>query len=147
MNLSRVLTLGFWKKFFLWSVVVLIVFTFFGFFALPYLLKYIVETQATKLLHRQTTVQEVQFNPFHLTLQVKGFDIKDRNGSDPFVSFEELALDLEAASVWERGPIVRDVLLKAPQVSIVRNEDLSYNFSDLLTEFAAKPETPPKSPP
>ncbi len=146
MNLSRVLTLGFWKIFLLWSIIGLIVFTLFGFFALPYILKYVVETQATKLLHRQTTVQEVQFNPFHLTLQVKGFDIKDRNGSDPFVSFEELALDLEAASVWERGPIVRDVLLKAPQVSIVRNEDLSYNFSDLLTEFAAKPETPPKSP-
>ena len=146
MNLSRVLTLGFWKNFLLWNVIGLIVFTLFGFFALPYILKYVVETQATKLLHRQTTVQEVQFNPFHLTLQVKGFDIKDRNGSDPFVSFEELALDLEAASVWERGPIVRDVLLKAPQVSIVRNEDLSYNFSDLLTEFAAKPETPPKSP-
>lgn len=147
MFLARVLTLGFWKKFLLWSVIGLVLLTLFGFFGLPYLLKYLVETQATKLLHRQTTVQEVRFNPFHLTLQVKGFDIKDRNGTDPFVSFEELALDLEAASVWERGPIVRDVLLKTPHIAVVRNEDLSYNFSDLLEEFTAKPEAQPELPP
>src|SRR5262245_29225892 len=85
MFLSRVLTLGFWKKLLLWSVIGLIVVTLFGFFGLPYLLKYVVETQLTKLLHRQTTVGEVQFNPFALTLRVKGFAMKDRNGTDPFV--------------------------------------------------------------
>jgi len=147
MNLSRVLTLGFWKKFLLWSLIGLAVFTLFGFFGLPYILQYVVETQATKLLHRQTTVHEVRFNPFHLTLQMKGLNIKDRNGSDPFVSFEELALDLEAASIWERGPIVRDILLRSPHLAIVRNDDQSYNFSDLLEEFTAKPEPQPEPPP
>ena len=147
MNLSRVLTFGFWKKFLLWSIVGQIVFTLFGFFGLPYILKYVLTSQLTKLLHRETTVQEVRFNPFYLTLQVKGLGIKDRDGIDPFVSFEELALDLEAASVWERGPIVRDILLKGPSISIIRNEDQSYNFSDLLTEFTATPETPPQSQP
>ena len=43
-----------------------------------------------------SSVQEVRFNPFYLTLQVKGFALKDRNGTDPFVSFEELALDLDS---------------------------------------------------
>lgn len=146
MNLSRVLTLGFWKKFLLLSAVGLVFFTLFGFFGLPYILKYLVETQVTKLLHRQTTVQEVRFNPFYFTLQMKGLNIKDHNGSDPFVSFEELALDLEAASVWERGTIVRDIVLKTPRLSIIRNEDLSYNFSDLLAEFTAKPEPHPEPP-
>jgi uncharacterized protein involved in outer membrane biogenesis len=143
MFLARVLTLGFWKKFLLWSTIGFVVLILFGFFGLPYLLKYLVETQATKLLHRQTTVQEVRFNPFYLTLQVKGFDIKDRNGTDPFVSFDELALDLEAASVWQRGPILRDILLNSPHMTVVRNDDLSYNLSDLLEEFTAKPEAQP----
>ena len=140
------LTLGLWKKIALWSAVGLILFALFGFFALPYILKYVMATQLTKLLHRETTVQEVRFNPFYLTLQVKGFGIKDRNGTDPFVSFEELALDLEAASVWEGGPIVRDIMLKTPHIAIIRNEDLSYNFSDLLAEFSAKPEPQPETP-
>ena len=146
MHLSKMLTLGFWKKFALWCAVGLILFALFGFFALPYILKYVMATQLTKLLHRETTVQEVRFNPFQLTLQVKGFDIKDRNGTDPFVSFAELALDLEAASVWKRGPIVRDIVLKTPHIAIIRNEDLSYNFSDLLEQFSAKPEPQPQTP-
>jgi len=141
------LTSGFWKKFALWSVVGPVVFTLFGFFGLPYVLKYVLTSQLTKLLHRETTVQEVRFNPFYLTLQVKGFALKDRNGTDPFVSFEELALDLEAASIWERGPIVRDIVLKTPRLSVVRNDDLSYNFSDLLEEFTAKPEPQPEPQP
>ena len=142
MNLSRVLTFGFWKNFFVerrWAVV----FTLFGFFGLPYILKYVLTSQLTKLLHRETTVREVRFNPFYLTFQVKGLGMKDRDGIDPFVSFEELALDLEAASVWERGPIVRDILLKGPSISVIRNEDQSYNFSDLLAEFTATPEHRP----
>ena len=109
MNLSRILTSGFWKKFALWSVVGLVVFTLFGFFGLPYVLKYVLTSRLTKLFHRETTVQEVRFNPFYLTLQVKGFALKDRNGTDPFVSFEELALDLVAASIWERGATVKVV--------------------------------------
>ena len=67
----------------------------------------VLTSQLTKLLHCDTTVQEVRFNPFYLTLQVKGFALKDRNGADPFVSFEELALDLEAASnmgAWFHRP-------------------------------------------
>ena len=147
MNLSRILTSGFWKKFTLWSVVGLVVFTLFGFFGLPYVLKYVLTSRLTKLLHRETAVQEVRFNPFYLTLQVKGFALKDRNGTDPFISFEELALDLEAASIWERGPIVRDIVLKTPRLSVVRNDDLSYNFSDLLEEYTAKPEPQPEPSP
>jgi len=147
MNLSHVLTIGFWKKFLLWSAVGLLLFTLFGFFALPYILKAVLTSQLTQRLHREATIQEVHFNPFYLTLQVKNFALKDRNGTDRFVSFEELALNLEAASIWRRGPIVRDVTLKTPQVSIVRNEDLSYNFSDLLTPSPATPQSQPEPAP
>src|SRR5882672_10635393 len=147
MNLSSVLTVGFWKRFLLWSAVGLLLFSLFGFFALPYILKAVLTSQLTQRLHREATIQEVHFNPFYLTLQVKNFRLKDRNGTDRFVSFEELALNLEVASIWRRGPIVRDVALKTPQVSIVRNEDLSYNFSDLLTEFTPTPPPQPQPEP
>ncbi len=147
MKLSNVLTIGFWKRFLLWSSIGLLLFALFGFFALPYILKAVLTSQLTQRLHREATIQEVHFNPFYLTLQVKNFTLKDRNGTDQFVSFEELALNLEVASIWRRGPIVREVTLKTPQVSIVRNEDLSYNFSDLLTPPAAAPQAQPEPAP
>lgn len=146
MDLSRALSLGFWKKLLRWSAISLALYALLGFFALPYLLKFVVTSQLTQRLHREATIQAVSFNPFRLALQVKDFTLKDRNGTDPFVSFEELAFNLEAASIWERGPLVRELVLKTLRVSIVRNEELSYNFSDLLTEFAAKPTSPAPQP-
>ena len=38
-------------------------------------------------------------------------------------------------------------MLKTPRLSVVRNDDLLYNFSDLLEEFTAKPEPQSEPPP
>src|SRR5262245_53370524 len=135
--LSRLLSVGFLKKFGLWSIIGFIVFTLFGFFGFPFILKAVLVSQLSKLLHRAATIQEVHFNPFYWTVQIKGFSLKDRDSIAPFLTFDELALDVESASLWRRGPIVRDMVLKAPHLSIVRNEDQTYNFSDLLAEFSA----------
>ena len=145
--LSKLLSIRFLKKFGLWSLIGLLGFTLFGFFGFPFILKAVLTNQLPKMLHREATIQEVHFNPFYWTLQIKGFSLKDREGTTPFLTFDELALDLESASLWQRGPIVRDVLLKAPRLSIIRNEDQTYNFSDLLTEFSTKPEPSPEPPP
>jgi hypothetical protein len=147
MNLSNLLSVRFLKKFGLWSVLGFSVFTLFGFFGFPFILKAVLTSQLPKFLHREAAIQEVHFNPFYWTLQIKGFSLKDRDRTTPLLTFDELALDVEAASLWQRGPIVRDVFLKAPHLSIVRNEDQSYNFSDLLAEFSATPEPSPKPPP
>jgi outer membrane protein OmpA-like peptidoglycan-associated protein len=145
--LSKLLSVRFLRKFGLWSVIGFSFFTLFGFFGFPFILKAVVTNQLPKVLHRAATIQEVHFNPFYWTLQIKGFSLKDQEGTAPFLTFDELALDLESASLWHRGPIVRDVVLKAPRLSIVRNEDQTYNFSDLLPEFSAIPEPGPELPP
>lgn len=147
LNLSSMLSLRFFKKLALWSVIGFIVFTLFGFFAVPFIVKMVLTSQGTKLLHREATVQEVRFNPFYWIVRIKGFALKDRVGEAPFLTFDELALDIESASLWKRAPIIRDVLLKAPHVSLIRNDDQTYNFSDLLTEFSTKPEPGAEPPP
>jgi hypothetical protein len=146
-NFSKLLSVRFLKKFGLWSVIGFIVFTLFGFFGFPFILKALLTSQLPKVLYREATIQEVHFNPFYWTLQIKGFALKDRDGTAPFLTFDELALDLESTSLWQRGPIVRDVVLKAPHLSIIRNEDQTYNFSDLLAEFSTIPEPGPELPP
>src|SRR5262245_26634059 len=147
LSLAKLPSVGFLKKLGLWSVIGFVVFTLFGFFGVPLIVKAVLTSQLPKWLHREAAVQKVHFNPFSWILQIKGFSLKERESTAPFLTFDELALDAEFASLWWRGPIVRDVLLKAPHLSIIRNEDQTYNFSDLLAEFSAKPETSPESPP
>src|SRR5262245_50437334 len=141
MHLARVWTLDLWKKLVRWSMIGVALYALAGFVALPSLLKWVVASQLTQRLHPETTIQAISFNPFRLALQVNNFSVKDRNGAALFVSFDELALNFEVASLWEWGFVVREATLKRLRVAMVRNDDRSYNFSDLLTELIAKPKS------
>ena len=139
--------LPFVLKLCLWALAGIGVYALLGFFVLPPVLKSVLTKQLSQRLHRETTIREIHINPFLLTVRVNGLSLKDRSASHPFISFEELFLDLEAASVVKGGPVLKNIRVKAPYLTVVRNEDQTYNFSDLLEEFASKPAPDAKNPP
>src|SRR5215510_3153013 len=147
MKLPKLASARVLRKIFLWVLGSLVVFTLVGFLVVPLVLKSVLTSQLTAKLHREVTIKEIWFNPFVLSLEINGFSIKDREGDEPFVSFAELALNFQAVSVFKEGPVLRDILLRAPHVTLIRNEDLTYNFSDLLEEFTAKPVSDAGPPP
>src|SRR5262245_36019585 len=147
MNPAKLLSVRTLRKISLWAVGCLAVYTLVGFLVLPLIVRSILTSQLSAKLHREVMIQEVWTNPFVLSVEVNGFSLSDRGGSAPFVSFEELFLNAQAASLFKGGLILQDIRLKAPQVTIIRNEDLTYNFSDLLAEFAAKPPSDAQPPP
>jgi uncharacterized protein involved in outer membrane biogenesis/outer membrane protein OmpA-like peptidoglycan-associated protein len=134
------------RKILLWSAALVLLYAIVGFFVVPPILKSILTRQLSEQFHRQTTIEEIRMNPFALTCRVRGLSIKDRDGSGPFISFKELYVNLEAASLIKWGPVLREVRLTAPYLMLVRKEDLSYNFSDLLQDFAAKPQPEASAP-
>ena len=119
-------------KILLWGLAGISLYTLVGFLVLPPVLKSVLAKQLSEKLHRETTIRKISINPFLLTAEVNGFSLKDRDDSGPFLSFEALVLDFEAVSLVKGGPVLRDIRLKAPHLSVVRHEDQSYNFSDLL---------------
>jgi len=129
----------FLKRYVLWVAVALASFAVIGFLILPPIVKSVLVKQLSEKLHRPVEIRTIRINPFALSVRVEGFSMKDRAGSGPFLSFEELYLDLQASSLVRGGPVLREILLRSPSVTVVRNEDLTYNFSDLLDEFASKP--------
>ncbi|MBI3797726.1 MAG: DUF748 domain-containing protein [Deltaproteobacteria bacterium] len=145
MKFPNLVSLRVLRKILRWAAGALVVYTLVGFLVVPLVLKSVLTSQLTAKLHREVTIQEIWFNPFMLSLEVNGFSIKDSETDEPFVSFKELSIDFQIVSVFKEGPILRDIRLRTPHVTIIRNEDLTYNFSDLLQEFAAKPA--PDAPP
>lgn len=127
------------KKTALWGGVALVVFTLGGFLVLPAILQSVLTSQLQKTLHREVTIGDISFNPFTLKVRVKDFSLRDRDGGAPFISFAELSLDVEATSVTQGAPVIRDIVLVAPHVRIRRDESLQYNFSDLLATSAPEP--------
>ncbi|OPY72770.1 MAG: AsmA family protein [Syntrophorhabdus sp. PtaU1.Bin002] len=120
------------KTILLWVIGFFVVFTVVGLFVVPPLLKSVILSNLSDKLDREVSIRQIKVNPYTLTVTIKGFALKDRETEDTFFSFDELFARLKAISIFKRAIIVGDAKLKGPHGHVVRNEDGSYNFSDLL---------------
>jgi len=141
MNLSKILRKSVLKKIVIGLLIFFAVFTIVGFFVLPPILKSILTQKLSENLHREVTIENIKLNPYALSLTVKKLMVKERDGSKPFVSFDELFVNLQTISIYEKGVVLKEIRLKDLYVKVDRNPDESYNFSDLIEK---KPSEPPK---
>jgi uncharacterized protein involved in outer membrane biogenesis len=133
------------KKILIWTAACLAVFTLVGFFAVPPILKSVLTKQLTAALRRDASIREVRVNPFTLSATLRGVAVKEPRGPDTFASFEELYVNLEASSLFRWAVVVKEIRLSKPFIRLVRRQDESYNFSDLLEVQEAQP-TPATKP-
>jgi uncharacterized protein involved in outer membrane biogenesis len=131
------------RKFAIWLVAILAVIGISA-FAAPPLLKGKIATELSKTLHREVSIEQTWFNPFTMSLTVRGFLVKERQGSATAVSFDELYANLELQSLFRWAPVFKEFRLTKPYISLIRNQDRTYNFTDLIDEFT---KGPPKDPP
>ena len=120
-----------------------------GFFIVPPYAKRIAAENLSEQLGRRVSIVSVSLNPYSLVATVKGFEIKENDGSTTFLSFGSLRVDLQIASVLKKGPVIREIKLEKPHVHLVRVDANTYNFSDIIDRFqsmreAAPPEKPGK---
>lgn len=117
-----------------WSIIAgccLLFYTIFGFWILPAIVRSQLEKKLSQALQRQTTVQEVKINPYTLQAAVNGFNIQEPDGSEPFVSFASLQVNLQAVSLFKRAVVFKSFSLVNPYGRIIFNKDQKFNFSDL----------------
>ena len=127
------------KKSLIGLLIFLVLFTIFGFFAAPPILKSVLTKKLSEKLHREVTIQKISVNPFMLSADIKGVAVRNRGDSGKFASFDELYVNLQTASVWKGGPILKEIRVVRPYINIIRIDDKTYNFSDLLE--GGKPKT------
>jgi len=131
------------KKILIGLLIFFVVFTITGFFVLPPVLKSILTKELSQNLHREVTIGQIKINPYTLSVTVRGLLIKDRSSAETFVSCDELFLNLGSLSAIRMAPVLKEIRITKPYVKIIRNKDLSYNFSDLLE--TKKPVPPEKA--
>jgi hypothetical protein len=126
----------------IWSAAALATLILLAFFALPPLVKLLLTKKLSAALRRDVAIRTVRINPFTLSVTIGGLLIADRGTLEPFVSVGEIVVNLESSSAVRRALILKEVRLSGPSIRIVRHEDYSYNFSDLLAADAPKDGTP-----
>jgi uncharacterized protein involved in outer membrane biogenesis len=133
------------KKILIGLVILFAVFTLVGFFVIPPIVKSILTKQLSENLHREVAIEQIKFNPYTLSMSVRGLTIKDKGSSETFVSFGEIFLNFQSFSALRRALIFSEIRLTQPYIKITRNQDESYNFSDLLEKKESKPPEKEKS--
>jgi hypothetical protein len=78
------------------GLIVFVAYTLFGFFGLPSILKSVLTKTLTDTLHRKTTVREIRFHPYELSVSVRGLEIAERNAKGRWISAEEVFANLNS---------------------------------------------------
>jgi uncharacterized protein DUF748 len=117
-----------------------------GFFVFPYALKKILLSKLPETLHREASIEAIRFNPYSFSLTIKGFGLKERQGQGTFIAFDELLINLQGRSLLRKALVIKEIKLVKPSINVIRNTDLSYNFSDLLPKAVPVPAAKAKAP-
>ncbi len=132
------------KKILVGLLIFFVVFTLAGFFALPPILKSVLTKELSKALVREVTIDRVKINPYALSMTIRGLLIKERSGGGTFLSCDEIYANLGTLSAVRMAPVLKEIRVTGPYIKITRNQDLSYNFSDLLEQKGPAPKEKPK---
>ncbi len=113
-------------------VAVFVVIVIAAYFALPPFLKSFLVKTLSENLHREVALKQISINPLRLTVTVDSFQVKEPGGTDTFVGFDSLFLNIDSLSIFRRTLIMKEIRLTNPVIRVTRRADGSYNFSDLI---------------
>ncbi|MFL5294038.1 MAG: DUF748 domain-containing protein [Myxococcales bacterium] len=114
-----------------------------GFLVLPAIVRSQMEKRLPAVLHRAVTVREVRFNPFAISMTIRGFSVKERDGST-LLGFEELYVDVALLRHLRGGVHLEEVRVVRPEVRVAVLKGGKLNFSDLLENGEREQPAEPK---
>ena len=131
-----------WRSRWFWiPATVIALYGLVGFFVAPRVIRAQLLKQLPPLLHRSVEVREVLFNPFAVSLTVRGFRVAGHDGST-LVGFEELYLNVAVLREIFGGVRLSEIRLVQPEVGLAIEKDGRLSIADLLEGGQKAP--PPK---
>lgn len=124
-----------------WILASLLVFGVLGFFAAPPLVKSILQKQISLALHRQVTIQQMEINPFALSVRVAGVAVVADGGKE-VAGIDELLVNLSTASIFKLAAVVDEIRVQGLRLAVSRLADGRYDISDLLDEWMQPTDEP-----
>jgi len=116
--------------------ITLLFYALLGFLIIPAVLTNQIPKIARQELNRELRIADIQFNPFSMEVNIKGFELENRDNSS-FISFKSLYLNLEVLqSIANLTLTLERITLEQPYALIKRDKQGDFNFTDLLNQEA-----------
>ena len=84
-------------------------------------------------LNRELRSELLLFNPFTLAADLRGVSLTEQDGHRP-LAFDRVLVDLSLESLWTPGVVLDHFWVRELDVHVLRYEDGSFHFADLLPE-------------
>ena len=108
-----------------------ILYTLFGFFLLPFILKSQLIALVQKQLNAQLSIEKISFNPYIFKLTIDGVELQTLQ-DEKLASLGSLLVDIEPHSLFLGALHLQTLRVSQPDISLVLNADKSLNFSSLI---------------
>ncbi|HBY84598.1 MAG TPA: hypothetical protein DEO86_01860, partial [Colwellia sp.] len=137
----------FWQKFsvlnkrtkaVIYSGIVVVLYAISGFFILPLVVKPLIIDTVTEKLDRQAQLEVIEFNPFTLSITLKGLSISGKH-TDKLLGFDLLTLNLQALPLIQKTISFDEVIINKPEVSVLILANGDFNFQDIILKNTAAP--------
>ncbi|MEK7760711.1 MAG: DUF748 domain-containing protein [Nitrospirota bacterium] len=116
-----------------------------GFFLVPYLIKAYAIPAVAEKLKRPVLVNEVELNPFTLSLRLTGLEIREADQS-ALLGFDEFFINIQASSLIRRAYVFDTIRLTVPYVSARVFKDGRMNLAELVPpDDGPQPAAPPQT--
>ena len=119
-------------------VIIVVLFGLLGYFWLPGYAKNKLEIVLSETVHRPVSVQSIDIQPYTLEVTVRGFRVGEKTESADsdkvLFSFDELYVNLSAASIAHLAPVASSIIVRAPMLRLVREGENRFNITDLIEE-------------
>ncbi|MFC0446107.1 DUF748 domain-containing protein [Pseudidiomarina halophila] len=121
-----------------WLLVLVILYTLFGFFGLPWMVQYFAETTVREDFGRELRIASVQTNPYTLTLRIDGLELNDTDERQ-LLGWNRLFVDLSWSSITNKAWTFETIRLDQPIVQEERFVSGETRLSRLAAAGAGEP--------
>ncbi len=135
-----------WRRGLARTVVVLAVLAVLAWLAVPIAVRRLGEAQGTQALGRTLRIADAHFNPLTLRLRLDGVTLAGaRAGAPDAATIAHVEVALGWRSLWDRAPVLTEVLLDAPTLRVARTGPGRFDFDDIVAHLAQRPAAPPSN--
>ncbi len=117
----------------IYSGILVVLYAISGFFILPLFVKPLVIDTVTEKLERQSQLEAIEFNPFTLSITLKGFSISGKH-TDKLLGFDLLTLNLQAFPLMQKTISFDEIIINKPEVSVLILANGEFNFQDIIVK-------------
>lgn len=143
MSLQRFLPLtNRWFRRLTWTVLGVLALWLVSWLAVPALLKWQLEKQASQALGRSVTVQRVDFRPWSLELSVDGLRMATAQGDGEQLSVARLYVNAELQSMLRLAPVIDALKIEQPRVALRHLGGGRYDVDDIVQRLRKSPSDP-----